>query len=155
MVWVELKGGWDIVGLKVGDYACGHGNICVYRISCACRHYQIRPVRRVLLDAMRPTIEEDVGVPVQFVVDTLRVEDGWAYFAGTPQQKNGEPIDFEQTRYAEAIAEGFFDGPFLQAVLEKVDGEWLVVVFDIGATDVVAIGWPDEFGVPCAVVEQC
>jgi hypothetical protein len=113
------------------------------------------PLRRVLLDAMRPTIEEDVGVPVQFVVDTLRVEDGWAYFAGTPQQKNGEPINFEQTRYAEAIAEGFFDGPFLQAVLEKVDGEWLVVVFDIGATDVVAIGWPDEFGVPCTVVGQC
>jgi hypothetical protein len=113
------------------------------------------PLRRVLLDAMRPTVEEDVGVPVQFVVQTLRVEDGWAYFAGTPQQKNGEPIDFEKTRYAEAIAEGFFDGPFLQAVLEKVGEEWLVVVFDIGATDVVAVGWPDEFGVPCAVVKQC
>jgi hypothetical protein len=113
------------------------------------------PLRAILLDAMRPTIEEDVGLPVQFVVQTLRVEDGWAYFAGLPQQQSGEPIDFEQTRYAEAITEGYFDGPFLQVLLENVDDEWIVATFNIGATDVVAAGWPDEFGVPCAVVGQC
>ena len=113
------------------------------------------PLRKVLLDAMRPTVEDDVGVPVQFVVQTLRVEGDWAYFAGTPQLKNGQPIDFEQTHYAEAIAEGFFDGPFLQVLLENVGDDWTVVGYDIGATDVVTVGWPDEYGAPCAVVGQC
>lgn len=113
------------------------------------------PLRQVLLDAMRPAVEDDVGVPVQFVVQTLRVEDGWAYFAGTPQQKNGQPIDFEQTHYAEAIEEGFFDGPFLQVLLEAEGDDWIVVGYDIGATDVVAASWPDDYGAPCAVVGQC
>ena len=113
------------------------------------------PLRKVLLDAMRPTVEDDVGVPVQFVVEALRVDGDWAYFAGTPQLKNGQPIDFEQTHYAEAIAEGYFDGPYLQVLMEKVDDEWIVATFNIGATDVIAVGWPDEYGAPCAVVDQC
>ena len=113
------------------------------------------PLRKVLLDAMRPTVEDDVGVPVQFVVQTLRVDGDWAYFAGTPQLKDGQPIDFTQTHYAEAIDEGFFDGPFLQVLLEKNNDEWGVIVFDIGATDVVSAGWPDEYDAPCAVVDQC
>ncbi|MGV8954500.1 MAG: hypothetical protein ACOH2M_25615 [Cypionkella sp.] len=113
------------------------------------------PLRAVLLDAMRPTVEDDVGIAVQFVVQTLRVDGDWAYFAGTPQQKNGAPIDFAQTHYAEAINEGYFDGPFLQVLLEASGDEWVVVGYDIGSTDVVAAGWPGDYGVPCAVVGQC
>ena len=110
------------------------------------------PLRSVLLDALRPTIAHDIGSPVQFVVKYLRVQGKWAFFAGEPQHMDGTPIDFTQTHYADGIDAGMFDGPFLQALLENQDGSWMVRVFDIGATDVIASGWPGDFGAPCSVV---
>ncbi|HTO27862.1 MAG TPA: hypothetical protein VL017_04655, partial [Devosia sp.] len=67
------------------------------------------PLRKILLDSLRPDIENDLGVRVQFVVDTLQVEGSWAFMAGSVQHKDGSPIDFSQTPYAEAEAEGMFD----------------------------------------------
>ena len=113
------------------------------------------PLRKTLLDSMRPTIEAYIGTPVQFVVDTLQIEDGWAFFAGTPQHKDGSPIDFMQTRYAEAMEQGMFDRATLKVLLEQNGKRWNVVSFSIGATDVVEAGWPDEYGVPCQLVEYC
>lgn len=113
------------------------------------------PLRKVLLDAVRPAVEDDVGVPVQFVVDVLQVEGRWAYLAGTAQQKDGSPIDFDGTQFAEAIEEGMFDGPTVKALLQKSGKSWRVTAYNIGATDVVEAGWPDEFGVPCSVVNFC
>lgn len=113
------------------------------------------PLRKVLLDSLRPSIENDLGVDAQFVVDTLQVDGDWAFFAGTVQNTDGSPIDFSQTPYAEAEAEGMFGGPTVKAILSQQGKGWRVEAYSIGATDVVEAGWPDEFGVPCQLVEFC
>lgn len=111
------------------------------------------PLRRPLLDALRPAIEEDLGQPVQFMVDRLRVQGDWAFFAGSVQRPDGRPIDFSRTRYAEALEEGFFDGPGTYGLLRRVGGRWRVEGFFVGPTDVAYMAWPDELGAPTTLFE--
>jgi hypothetical protein len=109
----------------------------------------------MLLDTVRPAIEMDIGTEVQFVVDVLQVEGNWGFLAGSIQNPDGSAIDFRRTPYAEAQAEGAFDGPSVRALLYKLKKRWYVEAFSIGATDVVEAGWVEEFGVPCSVVNFC
>lgn len=106
------------------------------------------PLRRPLLDALRPTIERDLGQPVQFVVRVLRVQGKWAFAHVVPQTKSGAPIDFRRTHYAELIREGMFDGPDTFALLENGASRWTLRAFVTGPTDVTYAGWPEEFGAP-------
>jgi len=112
-----------------------------------------QPLRRVLLDALRQRLQADVGQPVQFVVHRLRMQGDWAFYAGDIQTPSGRPIDFRRTRYAERVADGTFDGPSTVALLRRTGGRWRVVAFAVGATDVAEAGWPEEHGVPQALVE--
>ncbi len=108
------------------------------------------PLRKTLLDALRPAIERDLGLPVQFVVKTLRQQNDWAFAIVVPQARDGSPIDYRRTRYAEAIREGMFDGGTVYALLRK-SGQWTVRAFVVGPTDVAYAGWPDEHGAPYAL----
>ena len=49
--------------------------------------------RRAILEALRPAVEAKIGPNVEFVVQVLRVEDGWAFVMADPQRKGGKPID--------------------------------------------------------------
>ncbi|ADL00899.1 hypothetical protein [Brevundimonas subvibrioides] len=112
------------------------------------------PLRRPILDALRPSIQRDLGgQPVQFVVDRLRVQGDWAFYAGSIQQPGGRPIDFGRTRYASALENGVFDGPGTYALLRRSGGTWRVVTFVIGPTDVAWLAWPDEFNAPAALFD--
>lgn len=106
------------------------------------------PLRKTLLDTLRPAIEADLGQPVQFVVRTLRKQNDWAFAHVVPQTKSGASIDFARTRYAEALREGMFDGADTFALLEQKHGRWTVKAFVVGPTDVTYAGWPDEYGAP-------
>lgn len=106
------------------------------------------PLRKPLLDALRGPVERDLGQPVQFVVSTLRTQDSWAFVIATPQTKTGKPIDFAATHYAQAIADGVFDGDTLFALLKSANGNWSVTEFVIGPTDVAYLAWPAQHGAP-------
>ena len=111
------------------------------------------PLRRALLNTLRAPIEDELDQPVQFMVDQLKVQGDWAFYAGSVQRPDGRPIDFARTRFAEAIAEGVFDGPTTYGLMHRVGGRWTVTVFVIGPTDVAYLGWPDEYGAPPSLFE--
>jgi hypothetical protein len=106
------------------------------------------PMRKPLLDALRPAVERDLGQPVQFVVTTLRRQSDWAFAVVTPQAKDGSKIDYLKTRHAQRIRDGMFDGGYVQALLRQEGGRWVVKDFAVGPTDVYYAGWPDQFGAP-------
>lgn len=111
------------------------------------------PQRRLLLDTIRPGVEDRIGQPVQFMVDTLKIHGDWAFYGGRIQQPNGRPIDFSRTPYAEALREGAFDGPTTYALLQRVGGRWRLVDFVVGPTDVYYLNWPGEFDAPISLFE--
>ena len=110
------------------------------------------PLRKAILDALRVPVQEDLGQPVQFKVDVLRVQNAWAFVRGVPQRKDGSAIDYSRTGYQITIDEGAFDDGFC-ALLQKQNGTWTVVVYSIGSTDVVWDTWADDFHAPRAIFE--
>jgi len=112
------------------------------------------PLRTVLLDTLRPEIAEDLGQPVKFVVRRLRTCGDWAFALVEPQTPAGGAIDFSATRHAERIEQGAFDGASTYALIGRRGGAWRVRSFAIGPTDVVWLGWVDEFGAPEALFAE-
>jgi hypothetical protein len=111
------------------------------------------PLRKTLLDAVRPVLEDAIGAPVLFTVKTLRVAGRYAYFLGESRQANGRPFDFRRTKLKDAVEEGLFDGPRTSAYLERVgDGGWVVREWQIGSTDFPDPGWPETHGGPIELV---
>lgn len=106
------------------------------------------PLRKILLDAVRPAVERDLGQKVKFVVRLLRVQGGWAFATLAPRTRTGAPIDFSATRHAERKREGMLDGDTLYALLQQGPSGWRVRTFVIGPTDVTWAGWPEEYGAP-------
>ena len=89
--------------------------------------------RKAVLNALRPAIEAKLVPNVEFVVQIIRVEDGWAFVMADPQRKGGKPIDGHRV-----FGEDFenMDGLRVDAVLQLKNGRWKVVDYGIGATDV-------------------
>ena len=103
------------------------------------------------LETLRAEVAEALGQPVTLEVDELRSDGDWIFVVGVPRTPAGEPVDYTDTAYADAIAAGEFDD-WLCALLERVDGGWRVVALEIGATDVPFVDWPARYGAPPALV---
>lgn len=101
------------------------------------------PLRKEVLNALRPSIEKDLGQKVIFKVDILRVYGDWAFVNVHPLQPNSKPIDFKKTKYREQLEAGMFDGSSTYALLKKTGKKWAVKDFVIGPTDVYWIAWMD------------
>ena len=103
--------------------------------------------RRALMNAIRPQVEAEVGAPVEFVVRTLRVGEGWAYAVLEPQRPGGGRIP---APYPEIN-----DGVTTYAVLRNTGGGWRALMVAVGPTDVAWAIYCDEaprglFGPACS-----
>ena len=92
------------------------------------------PQRRAILDALRPAIEQRLEAPVEFVVRTMRVQDGWALVIADPQRPGGDRIPPERYYPGEALE--MMDGLTVNGVLRFQGGGWRLVDHAIGPTDV-------------------
>jgi hypothetical protein len=99
------------------------------------------PLRKPLLDALRPRIEGDLKQPVVFRVTKLHVLGDFAFVVGEPRTPTDKPIDFKKTHYKSEIEQQIFDGPTTYALLKKVGGKWKAVEHVIGPTDVAWSAW--------------
>ena len=107
-------------------------------------------LRKLLLDVLRPIIVRDLDQEeeIRFVVQTMRVQDRWAWIVARPQTASGRPINLEETRYAPQVREGMMDGDTIYALLEHNPYAWVVKDFVIGPTDVAWEDWPQRYGAP-------
>jgi hypothetical protein len=88
--------------------------------------------RRAILDALRPSIEAQIGPDVEFVVRQIRVIRGWAFVLADPQRKGGAAIDGH--RYFPDFDD--MGGLTVTALLRYRNHHWNLVEQAIGATDV-------------------
>ena len=94
--------------------------------------------RAALMDAIRPHVEWDLGQPIEFVVDELRVSGDVAYGSLSPQRPGGGAIDLYDTpgyRRGEMEPE-YMDGARVAVFYRKVRETWVAVHHSIGATGV-------------------
>jgi hypothetical protein len=106
--------------------------------------------RTAILNALRAPVQKDLKAKVQFKVDHLKMKGAWAFLRGVPQTSKGGKVDYSKTKYKGAIDAGAFDDGIC-ALLKKQNGEWKVVTYVIGATDVAYEPWPGKYGAPKAI----
>jgi hypothetical protein len=90
--------------------------------------------RAAIMNALRPTIERKLGSPVEFVVNRVSVEDGWALVIADPQRPGGGRIN-PRRHFPHEVIE-FMDGLTINAILRFGGGGWTLVDHAIGPTDV-------------------
>ncbi|MBC7767808.1 MAG: hypothetical protein H7124_03405 [Phycisphaerales bacterium] len=106
-----------------------------------------------LLDALTPVVAADIGQPVAFTIETVRVENEWAWLVVQPQAPGGGAIDWARTKYDVQAAEGVLDGGgTTYALLKRENGQWRVLEFVIGPTDVAYGNWPERHGAPAGLM---
>ncbi|MGN6155394.1 MAG: hypothetical protein ACTHN4_06635 [Sphingomicrobium sp.] len=88
--------------------------------------------RAAILDALRPSIEAQLGPNVEFVIKDLKVYDGWAFVLADPQRKGGGAIDGKRN-FPDWYEIG---GRETTAVLRVQNGRWNLIASEIGTTDV-------------------
>jgi hypothetical protein len=108
------------------------------------------PERKAILDALRGPVEKQLRQSVVFKVNHLKLQNGWAFLLGVPQQPDGNAIDYSGTAYAEAQEAGAFDDGIV-ALLHLTGGKWRVVQYVIGATDVPYVDWNKKYRAPKAI----
>ena len=91
------------------------------------------PERQALLDLVRRNVEDQLGRPVEFLVETLRVKDDWAFAILQPVRVGGGVIDMDDTRLKDS--EQAFDGLRTEVIWRKTGGEWTLGQYALGATD--------------------
>jgi hypothetical protein len=105
------------------------------------------PLRKAILDAVRPMAEAEVGEPVEFVVTDLRVLGEWAFVRAVIQRPGGGEIEYVYTRYQSWVDAGAFGGQVITLLRQTPKG-WLIYEYDLGATDVVWDPWDELYPVP-------
>ncbi|MFN2513477.1 MAG: hypothetical protein ABR568_18905 [Pyrinomonadaceae bacterium] len=109
--------------------------------------------RKAIVDALRIPVGKQLKQPVIFKIDHLKVQNGWAFLNGKPQTPEGSAIDYTNTVYQDAVDAGAFDDGIV-ALLRKVKGQWTVVQYVIGATDVPYVDWDKEYRAPKGIFKQ-
>ena len=110
------------------------------------------PERTALMDALRPSIERELGMPVLFKVEAINVEGAWAFVSATPLMANGQPMDWSRTKFARAKA-GDMMSDVILALFRGEGGSWRLVEYALGPTDVAWEEWIGKHKVPRRVFE--
>lgn len=110
------------------------------------------PLRKPVLDRLHREVDAAIAQPNKFVVSALRQQGDWVYAEVTPRTLAGKPIDIAKSAFAEIDREGMLDSHIIYALLHREGGGWTVKSWQMGPTDVVQAGWPEEFGVSYELV---
>jgi hypothetical protein len=111
------------------------------------------PERDAMAAALAGPAGEAIGTPVSFTVTTKTVDGDWGWLVTQPWTQDGTAIDWSTTRYAARAQEGVLDGGgTTYALLRRENGNWRVVDFAVGPTDVAYADWPRRYGAPPALM---
>jgi hypothetical protein len=108
------------------------------------------PERKVILDAVRASVERTLGIKVVFVVDRITVFGDWAFASVHPRNKAGNRIDYRRTRIAKDF-DPEQDSDLAGALLRRKDAAWSVVEEAFLPTDVYWEEWETKYKLPRAL----
>lgn len=112
------------------------------------------PERDAMLTVLAPAVSAEIGAPVTFTVETKRRHGDWGWIVAQPWTPDGAQIDWSSTAYAERAREGVLDGGgTTYALLRRENGQWRVVDFAVGPTDVAYADWPQRYGAPAPLMD--
>jgi hypothetical protein len=112
------------------------------------------PDRRLLLDAIRPTLARLTDGPVQFGVRELRRFGEFAFGVLQPHRPERQPIDWAGTRARDRLQDPNFREGLTFVLWRRLAGGWKVEEYAVGAPDTVWMSWRQRFALPQVMFEQ-
>ncbi|MBE1160898.1 hypothetical protein [Dyella acidiphila] len=106
-----------------------------------------------VLEVAGNSAQTQLGKPVHFEVQRLRVLGDWAFLHARMQGPNGQPISYAGTRYEDASRHGQKSANY-DALLQRKQGQWSVQAEAIGATDVPWTDWSHRYGAPSSLFDE-
>lgn len=97
-------------------------------------------LRKTLFQSIRPQAEKLAGGEVKFF-GSLRRQDNWAFFLGTLVDSQGRAVLLGEVESSDAMA-----------LWKKEGGEWRIITFAAGFTDVFYLDYPQKYGVPAQLL---
>jgi hypothetical protein len=108
------------------------------------------PVRKELMNAVRPRVERTLRTKVIFSVHEANRVGDWAFMTAEPKNPDGSAIRYERTPVAKQWKDGVFGG-IVCALYRKRGSRWEVRRYDFGASDVTWLEWGKQTGAPKSV----
>lgn len=102
--------------------------------------------RAAIMDAIRGPAQKELKQTVIFNVDRLRVAGDWAYARVSPARPDGGELDYSKTKFQKQIDLGAFDPQGEALLFRESNGDWTVVEWAFGSTDVPSAGWSSKHG---------
>ena len=106
--------------------------------------------RAAIMDAAREPVSTTLTQNVIFVVERLRSDGRFAYLQAVPHQPDGTPLNWAATPFAREWRGGFMSD-IVMVLLRRIDGNWHVLDYVVGPTDVHWVSWMKEHGLPDTV----
>lgn len=104
--------------------------------------------------ALTPVLAENLERPISLSLQTSAINGDWGWIVAQPWTADGTQIDWSQTPYAERARDGVLDGNgTTYALLRRENGQWRVVEYAVGPTDVVWLEWADRHGAPADLMQ--
>lgn len=111
------------------------------------------PDRRLLLDAIRPTLARLTEGEVHFGVTELRRFGEYAFGVLQPRRPERQPIDWAGTRFRDQVQDKNFREGRTFVLWRRLAEGWKVEEYAIGAPDTIRATWGSRFGLPRPMLE--
>lgn len=99
---------------------------------------------QAIVDAVIPRLGEELHQSLVLTVTYLKYTSEWAFVLGKPSRDNGEPIDYEGSRY-ETIAKAGKLEETVMVLLRFRNGYWQVMEFAYGNPAFEEYKWLDKY----------
>jgi hypothetical protein len=103
--------------------------------------------RKEILDEIRPRAEGQLGRPVEFVVTTMKVQDGWSFAEVKAQRPGGKSIPLNETIFGENDINSFI----IFALLQDTSSGWMLIEYDLDPKEPMAMVWRQKYGLPATL----
>ncbi len=106
------------------------------------------PDRRLLLDAIRPTLMRTTDGPVHFGVLVLRRFGEFVFGVLQPRRLDRQPIDWAETSYRDRLQEADFNNGRTFVLWRRLAEGWKVEEYAVGPADAVWMAWRRRYSLP-------
>ena len=100
---------------------------------------------REIMAAVSDPVEDAVHQPVQFRINHIMMEKGWAFVDALPLTRQGKRINYAGTMFEEWVEEA---DEVLWVLLRYKRGRWYIVEKEFFTVEATWIDWPRYFRAP-------
>lgn len=111
------------------------------------------PDRRLLMDAIRPTLMRATDGPVHFGVLVLRRFGEFAFGVLQPRRPERQPIDWAETLYRDRLQEPHFNNGRTFVLWRRLAEGWKVEEYAVGPADAVWTVWQRRYSLPQVMLD--